>query len=69
MCHRRSARGLVRAELASSVKPGDVAVYSVALVAPALTVGPEQLVLFAAGDFLGGLWTLLALRSEPASAT
>jgi hypothetical protein len=34
------------------------------LVVLAFTIGPWQLVLFAIVDFLGGLWTFAALRSE-----
>lgn len=37
----------------------------VGLVALAFTVGPWQLVLFAAVDLLGGLWTFLTLRRTP----
>jgi hypothetical protein len=38
---------------------------AVGLVALAFTVGPWQLVIFASVDFLGGLWTFLALRRVP----
>ena len=41
----------------------------VGLVTLAFTVGPWQLVLFASFDFLGGLWTMLTLRSESAATT
>ncbi len=34
------------------------------LVALAFITGPWQLLLFALGDFLGGLWTFVALRSK-----
>lgn len=36
----------------------------------ALTTGPWQLVIFAAGDLLGGSWTFFALRSadQPSAA-
>lgn len=34
------------------------------LVVLAIAIGPWQLVLFAVVDFLGGLWTYIALRSE-----
>ena len=37
----------------------------VGLVALAFTVGPWQLVLFAAVDFAGGLWTYLTLGTSP----
>jgi len=40
----------------------------VGLVALAFTVGPWQLVLFAAVDLAGGLWTYLSLRTSPATA-
>lgn len=40
----------------------------VALVVLAFTVGPWQLVLFAAVDLIGGLWTFLALRAAPSPA-
>lgn len=40
----------------------------VGLVALAFTVGPWQLVLFASIDFLGGLWTMVTLRTNPTSA-
>lgn len=39
------------------------------LVVLAFTIGPWQLVLFAAVDLLGGLWTFLALRAESTAAT
>ncbi|NHZ70952.1 MAG: hypothetical protein GWP18_04855 [Proteobacteria bacterium] len=37
----------------------------VGLVVLAFTVGPWQLVLFAMIDLLGGLWTMLTLRTKP----
>lgn len=37
----------------------------VVLILLAFTVGPWQLVLFAFVDFLGALWTFLALRATP----
>ena len=39
------------------------------LVVLAFTVGPWQLVLFASIDFLGALWTMYALRTEPVATT
>ena len=39
----------------------------VALVVLAFTTGPWQLVLFAAVDLLGGLWTYIAFRKAPAT--
>ncbi len=39
----------------------------VALVLLAFTTGPWQLVLFAAVDLLGGLWTYIAFRKAPAT--
>lgn len=41
----------------------------VVLVVLAVTVGPWQLVLFATVDFLGGLWTFLALRTTQRAVT
>jgi len=40
----------------------------VVLVVLAFTVGPWQLMLFAAVDLLGGLWTFLSLKGQPATA-
>lgn len=38
------------------------------LIVIGLVEGPWQLMLFAAVDFLGGLWTFLSARSESASS-
>lgn len=39
------------------------------LIVLGLVAGPWQLLLFASVDFLGGLWTLLSVRSEARPAT
>ena len=41
----------------------------IGLVVLAFTVGPWQLVLFASIDFLGALWTMITLRTQPAATT